>query len=280
MGYKMIRIKNSNFSAEQICESGQCFRMRKAGENKYTLIAHGKYLEILQEKVESNSISSFMCSQDDFDKIWYNYFDMATDYGSFIASVPSDDNYLLQTVRHGSGIRILNQDIWEILITFIISQQNNIKRIRKSVEMLCERWGEKKETEDGIVFHAFPDVESLAAASDEELRSCGLGYRSRYLSQTARMILHKDIDLRALRFMGYSQAKDELLKLCGVGNKVADCICLFALHQLEAFPIDTHINKVLALYYPGGFPFDIYEGYAGVMQQYIFYYDLMGVSER
>ena len=121
-------------------------------------------------------------------------------------------------------------------------------------------------------------MEALARVSEEELRACNLGYRSRYIVGTSNSILKKEVDLDALRDMDYTHAKSELLKLCGVGEKVADCICLFGLHHMDAFPVDTHIRKAIETHYPSGFPFERYAGYAGVMQQYIFYYDLMNMT--
>ena len=163
-----------------------------------------------------------------------------------------------------------------MIVSFIISQQNNIRRIRKCIETICERYGEARISESGVSYHAFPEPEALALASQEELQDCNLGYRSRYIRQTAGSIVQGEVELERLQKMDYGQARAELKRLCGVGDKVADCICLFALHHLDAFPRDTHINQVLERRYRQGFPFDRYRGCAGVMQQYLFYYDLNG----
>ncbi|MFP3153154.1 8-oxoguanine DNA glycosylase [Lachnospiraceae bacterium ZAX-1] len=266
----MVQINNSNFSIEQIAESGQCFRLNKIKENKYVLIAFGKYLEIIQEQEEV----IFSCTADEYNDIWRHYFDLNTDYNRFVESVFDADTYLYHAVQFGKGIRILKQDIWEILISFIISQQNNIKRIKKSIELLCERFGEKKYDMEGNVYFDFPSVQALAQAMQEELDACNLGYRSRYIASTANSILNQEVNIESVEQMDYEHAQKELLKLCGVGNKVADCICLFALHHLDAFPVDTHIKKVIESHYPKGFPLETFLGYAGVIQQYIFYYDL------
>jgi N-glycosylase/DNA lyase len=242
--------------------------------DSYNLVAFGKYLEIQQK----NDNISFDCSQDDFDNIWKKYFDMETDYGAIINSIDSNDNYLTMAAQYGSGIRILRQDLWEMIVSFIVSQQNNIKRIRKCINILCERYGEKRVSENGVEYYDFPTPQKLSEATLEELFSCNLGYRSRYIRETASSIYHSEIDLEALYDMDYASARKELLKLCGIGAKVADCICLFALHKTEAFPIDTHINKVLAAQYSEGFPYDRYADYSGILQQYIFYYDLNGMS--
>ena len=284
----MIKITAADLSMRQISESGQCFRLNQIGEERYGLVALGRYLEIEQRGEEL----LFSCTQEEYDAVWRQYFDMENDYRLYRNAVQAEDTYLLEAVTFGSGIRILRQDVWEMLISFIISQQNNIKRIRKCIETICERYGEKIVPEDAdhiddfvnsgdsvnpdrpASYYTFPDVQALARVSEEELRACNLGYRSKYIVETSNSILRGEVDLEAIKKMGYKQARGELTKLCGVGEKVADCICLFGLHYMDAFPVDTHIRKAMDEHYPSGFPFDRYDGYAGVMQQYIFYYDL------
>lgn len=280
----MVKITAENLSIHQISESGQCFRLNKLTGERYALIALGKYLEIEQTGGEL----LFSCTKEEYDAVWRQYFDMDNDYGLYRNAVHEEDAYLSEAVAFGSGIRILRQDVWEMLISFIISQQNNIRRIRKCIETICERYGERVTLEDvdnadsvgrTITYCAFPDVQTLAQVSEDELRACNLGYRSRYIVETSNSILNGVVDLEAIKKMGYRQAKTELLKLSGVGEKVADCICLFGLHHMDAFPVDTHIRKAVEAHYPEGFPFDRYDGYAGVMQQYIFYYDLKNGME-
>lgn len=216
----------------------------------------------------------FSCTLGEYEKVWRDYFDLNRDYSQYIDMEGDWDDYLSRAVRFGSGIRILNQDLWEMMISFTISQQNNIKRIKKSIELLCERFGGKKCGKGGLAYYTFPQVHALAKATEEELKMCNLGYRSRYISSIANSILDKKLDLEKIKEMDYADAKKELLKLYGIGEKVADCICLFSLHHLDAFPVDTHIGKVFSQHYPEGFPFEKYKGYSGVIQQYIFYYDL------
>lgn len=275
----MIKVKTTDLSIQQISESGQCFRLNQIAENRYALIAMGRYLEIEQRGGEL----LFGCPQKEYDTIWRQYFDMESDYSQYRSMVSEQDDYLTKAAAFGSGIRILRQDVWEMLISFIISQQNNIKRIRKCIETLCERYGERKYFRDdgyakGTEYYTFPDAETLARVPEEELRACNLGYRSRYIVGTSNSILREEVNLDALKKMDYRQAKDELLKLSGVGEKVADCICLFGLHHMDAFPVDTHIRQAMDAHYPAGFPFERYAGYAGVMQQYIFYYDLKNMT--
>ena len=279
----MVTIEKENFSLKQICESGQCFRLKLLEETedtdgkihrRYGLPAFERYLEIRQ----CGCRIDFSCSKEEFDDIWKDYFDLEEDYGRLIASIDPEDHYLLKAASFGSGIRILKQDLWEMIISFIISQQNNIKRIRKCIELLCYKYGVQYQTESGEIYYSFPAPEALANAQIEELYACNLGYRSRYIKETASAVCKGEVELAKLFTMDYQEAAKELCRLCGVGTKVANCICLFALHKTDAFPVDTHINKVLQRYYPDGFPFEKYPGYAGSLQQYIFYYDLMGVE--
>lgn len=272
----MVQITKDHFSIEQICKSGQCFRMNALeGEKAGTvgLVAFGKYLEVFQ----NGDKIYFDCTQEDYENIWKSYFDMETDYAAIIEYIDAADSYLMSAAAFGSGIRILRQDLWEMIVSFIISQQNNIKRIRRCISLLCEKYGEKRIAQNGVEYYDFPTPEALFWASTEDLYACNLGYRSRYIHETASAVFHREIDLAKLSMASYQDACRELLKLCGVGAKVADCICLFALHKMEAFPKDTHINKVLAAQYPNGFPYERYNGCGGVIQQYLFFYDLNGM---
>lgn len=269
--YKVMKderttIAAKNFSIGQICESGQCFRMRPLEDGRFHLIAGGRRLELEQDE----EAVVFHCGQQEYEDFWRYYFDLDTDYSAYMDAISEKDRYLRNAAAFGSGIRILNQDLWEMTVSFIISQQNNIKRIRKCIDTVCEHYGTRR---DG--FYEFPTPEQLAAASEDELRSYGLGYRSRYLVGTAKMAAAGEVDLERIKELDYAGAREELLKLPGVGGKVADCICLFGLHHLDAFPVDTHIKQVLEAHYPKGFPKRKYKGFRGVLQQYIFYYDLM-----
>ena len=163
-----------------------------------------------------------------------------------------------------------------MIVSFLISQQNNIARIRRCIENICECYGEKLVNAHGETFYAFPAPEALACLEENALMECNLGYRSKYVVRTARAVASGEFDLEAVGQMSYGEAREALLALFGVGEKVADCICLFALHKLEAFPVDTHIRQALQIHYKRGFPKRRYQGIQGVLQQYIFYYELAG----
>ena len=157
----MITVELDNFSLKEICQSGQCFRMYETAENTYEVIAGDKYLKMTQE----GSIVNFYCSDMEFICYWVPYFDIDADYSSYIAKINPRDTYLVEAAECGRGIRILQQDLWEMIITFLISQQNNISRIRGCVERLCEAYGEKK-TSGEKEYYAFPTPEQLAGASE------------------------------------------------------------------------------------------------------------------
>lgn len=299
---RMVKVTTDYFSIRQICESGQCFRLERLekqtqgreslsapdrgesvwpdadGEERYALTALGRYLEIRQKGEEL----SFDCTRQEFGQVWKHYFDLEEDYGKIIASIDRQDAWLAGAAAYGSGIRILRQELWEMIVSFLISQQNNIRRIRKCIDLLCRRFGEEKRTLQGRIYFDFPTAKALSEASLEELGACNLGYRSRYIHETARRIAEGEVDLEQIKTLSHEKAREELMKLYGVGVKVAECICLFALHHTQAFPVDVHINRVLAGRYPQGFPFEQYQGYAGILQQYLFYYDLKkgGEEER
>lgn len=283
----MVTKTIKNFDLGQIWQSGQCFRMTQVDETHFQVIAGERFLEI--EKVGdgadqtmpgTGSQYAFICSEEEFDTFWHDYFDLETNYAEkYIEAINPRDEYLTSAATFGSGIRILRQDLWEMIVSFLISQQNNITRIRRCIQNICEKYGEERTTSNGQKYFAFPTPEALATLDDDDLKPCNLGYRSKYVVRAAKSVVSGEIDLEAIGQMNYKKAREELLKFFGVGEKVADCICLFALHHLQAFPIDTHINQALQAHYKRGFPNRRYHGFQGVMQQYIFYYELFGCSE-
>lgn len=261
-----------NFNLDQICRSGQCFRIKERENGRYEVIAGSRYLRAWQKEERCY----FDCEDVEFETFWKYYFDLEGDYENYIKQISAEDSYLKTAADFGCGIRILRQDLWEMIVSFLISQQNNIVRIRRCIENICKAYGKKQENRQGEIYHAFPEPEALSELDEDELKACNLGYRSKYVVRAAKSVASHGFDLEMLSKMPYSKAREELLKLYGVGEKVADCICLFALHNLQAFPIDTHIRQAMEQHYQQGFPICKYEGFQGVMQQYIFYYELYG----
>lgn len=266
----MIKRKIADLDLRQIAESGQCFRMVQKSEGVYSLFAFEKYLEIEQE----GDTFFFSCTENEFKEIWEDYLDLCTDYGAIKKSVDAEDAYLQEAVREGWGIRILRQDLWEMIVTFLVSQNNNITRIRRSIELLCSTIGEEKYTAEGMKYYAFPKPEEIVQSGMDVLSTLGVGYRDKYILGTAQAVLDGSLNLDMLRKADYETAHRELIKQYGIGKKVADCICLFGLYHIEAFPVDTHVKKILKAHYPEGFPHEKYKGYAGILQQYMFYHDL------
>lgn len=265
----MTEIRVDNFDLEQIAESGQCFRFKRLGEYHYSVVAFGRYLEMRQE----GNMLYLSCDEEEWKNIWYDYFDMGTDYGEIEKLVKnSGDVHLNEAFGKGFGIRILKQDLWEIVISFIISQNNNIPRIKKIIEGLCHDAGKEIEGHPGE--YAFPSYSDLEPSyfCDGRLH---MGYRVAYLKAMFEFVAAEPGWLDSLHNMSYEVARFTLLKRLGIGPKVADCILLFGLHHVEAFPVDTHVKQLLSKYYPSGFNFEYFSGVAGIIQQYLFYYELL-----
>ncbi len=260
----MININVNNFDLFQISESGQCFRFNPV-ENGYRIIADGKILFLNQPSPNTLTLE---CTEQEFNTYWREYLDLCTDYGSFISSIPSEDTFLTNAAKYGEGIRILRQPLFETLISFIISQRKSIPAIKTSIEALCRLCG--TEIDDNI--YAFPTASELASCSMDEILSCSVGYRARYILSAARRVAEGMVDLEAFHRLDDETILKALLEFDGVGIKVANCVRLFAYHRLAAFPEDVWIINTVNSYYAGKFPIELYDGFAGVMQQYMFFY--------
>ncbi len=260
----MIKLNIANLNLFQIAESGQCFRFNQT-EHGYRTIAEGKILDMCQESPDSITLN---CSKEDYKGYWHDYLDLSTDYASYISAIPSNDSFMTEAAIYGSGIRILRQPLFETLISFIISQRKSIPAIKTSIEAICRMCG--NEIDEGI--YAFPTPEQLASCSMEEILSCSVGYRARYILSAARSVAQGKTPLEELHKLDDDDVFKALLEFDGVGVKVANCVRLFGYHRLAAFPEDVWIINTINNYYGGKFPLDLYEGFAGVMQQYMFFY--------
>ncbi len=288
----MIQKNLSCFHIDQIADSGQCFRMVPYGAG-YSVISGSHFLVISQQE----QTVTFSCAEEEF-SFWEQYFDLETDYQTFIDSVSPEDTYLKQAAKYGSGIRILRQDLWEMILTFIISQQKTIPNIRALVELLSVRYGTRLEIPENLripdgpaCYYTFPSPQQLSHAALKDLLVLKLGYRAKYIKQVCEDACEGRLDLPRLTCMDYLSALTYLKQFYGIGEKVANCVCLFGLHHIDAFPVDTWIKKILLSQYapqtrlPEGLAetkvydlliqryFSRYKGFAGVMQQYIFYYE-------
>ncbi|MEG2037518.1 MAG: DNA glycosylase [Ruthenibacterium sp.] len=263
----MVVLQSDDFDIEKIADSGQCFRLTQATPGRFVLIAHGRVLFV--EDAPKGAV--LHCCEEDYQAIWRNYFDMDCNYKGFRAAVPKEDAFLTNAVRHGCGIRILQQDPWEMLVTFIISQRKNIPAIKRAVELLCEKAGERLLIGEQTYF-AFPCAARVAAMPPETLAACALGYRTAYLRAAAQRVASGALDLEGLKQADDSALLNALMSVPGVGPKIANCVMLFGYHRLSGFPRDVWINRVIEQEYHGEFPLARYAGFEGVMQQYMFFY--------
>ena len=258
-----------DFSIEAIAESGQCFRIVPEENGAFCITALDRLLTVRQLDEE---VFGFSCSDEEFDLVWADYFDLGTDYEVYRALTLPEDEYLKTAISFGSGIRILRQDAWEMLISFIISQRKSVPAIRTSVERLSERFGKPiGRYSDGRTAYAFPEADALAGADTEELSACGLGYRVGYVRNAARLVQSGELDLKRLEQLDTPQLIEALMKLQGVGIKVASCAALFGYHRLYTVPVDVWMKRVIDTVYNGSLP-EEYKPYAGVLQQYMFNY--------
>lgn len=259
-----IIIKNvTTFELADTLDCGQAFRWKQLTDNTWQGIAHSKVLKISKE---DNNIILHSTSVEDFENIWINYFDLNRDYDSII-ELFMQDPVLKKAIEFSSGIRILNQDPWEALCSFIISQNNNIPRIKGIIERLCAKFGDKL----GDDLYSFPSAETIAKASLDDILEIRCGFRAKYILDAAKKVSSKQIDLNKLIDTDYDSALNQLTGIYGVGNKVANCALLFGLKHIEAFPVDVWIKKALKTLYNGNLPQNLTD-YAGIAQQYIFNY--------
>ena len=296
MDYKEVKeIKNGikitgvkNFNPVHIFECGQCFRWEKQEDNSYIGVAMNKVIKVYMENrdvyIENTTI-------DDFYNIWEEYFDFKRDYDEVKTSLKVDP-VLKKAVDFGSGIRILNQEPFEIIISFIISSNNRIPMIKKVIKNISEKWGEEIYFNDKK-YYTFPSKERLKCASVEELRACSSGFRAEYIEKTVKAICAADESLEevacskeAFNIEDALECDDEkchieLQKLTGIGPKVADCIMLFSMEKYSAFPVDVWVKRAMQHFYLAPdvslkkireFGRNKFGDLSGFAQQYLFYY--------
>ena len=244
-------------------ECGQCFRWNADENGVYHGVVAGYYAQV---SVENDKV--YITSDAPFE-LWTEYFDLETDYAQISKSFTGD--YLRTCTEYGMGIRILRQESWEALCSFIISQCNNISRIKGIVERLCECFGEPKE-HMGKRYYSFPTADRLAQLTPEELAPIRSGYRAEYIINAAKAVTSGELDLEKLRSCDYKEAIKALRTVRGIGEKVANCVVLFGLNHMEAFPVDVWMKRALKENFPPDFDPESLGEYAGLAQQYIFYY--------
>lgn len=277
----ILKLKK-DFNSTHIFECGQCFRWNLQENGNYIGVVKDSVIEVMEKEDE---VIFRGVSESNLKDIVIEYFNLEINYGEIKNKLSRVDNYLKESIEFGNGIRILNQDIFETIISFIISANNNIPRIKKIIENLSKNYGNKIEY-NGKNYYTFPKVEDLSKATVADLRNLGLGFRDKRVYTTTRMILKKEIDIEKLKELNDTEKlREEILKLDGVGPKVADCILLFAFNRYDVFPIDVWVRRVMNdLYIKNPQESKVskveikklaeekYGELAGLAQQYLFYW--------
>ena len=283
MKEQKITLKNiDSFEPKHIFECGQCFRWNKNIDESYTGVVKNSVLNV--KKNNDNIVITGICT-DNLNELVNNYFDLNRNYNEIKQELSKIDNDVKQSIKYGSGIRILNQDLWETIISFIISANNNIPRIKGIIERMCAKFG-KKVTWNEKTYYFFPTPEELSKASVQDLRNLGLGFRDKRIYETTQIINSNKINLNTLKDYKTEEIREILLSLPGVGPKVVDCILLFSeLKRLEVFPIDVWVRRVMNELYIKiedeekvnkrevlQIAKEKYGDLAGIAQQYLFYW--------
>ena len=281
-----------NFSLKQTFECGQCFRFYKINDNNYIIVAFEKVIELKQD---GNNIFIYNSSEDDVKNIWIKYFDLDRDY-SEIQKELSKDELLRKSVEFGPGIRILNQDPFEILISFIISARNSIPSIMKTINKISLKFGREIEYK-GTLYYAFPTIDQIKDATLEDIQETGASFRSKYIIDTISNVYKskeaiksgnkelidelKKYDLDYIKNLDDDECHKALQEFKGVGAKVADCIMLFSMEKYSAFPVDVWVKRAMIYFYGAEdaslnkiriFGRNKFGKLSGFAQQYLFYY--------
>lgn len=282
---KLEEIKNGiilketkDFDPVHIFECGQCFRWIKEDDGSYTGVAKGKVINV---KKDGENIVIDNTNKEEFENIWYDYFDLGRDYTSLKKELAQHDENLKKAVDFGWGIRILQQDSWEMLISFIISSNNRIPMIQRAINNISEKYGKEIGEYRGRTYFAFPSPEELSKASVEELRECKTGFRDKYIYHTNKMVIEENLNMEDFIEMDSEECHKELMKFKGVGAKVADCIALFGMRKYDSFPVDVWVKRVMQEFYGAEdmslpkmrkYGMELFGEKAGFAQQYLFYY--------
>lgn len=264
------------FKIKEILECGQCFRFNKLESNTYEIIALGERLRVTQD----DTIIQLDCDERSYKDHWHAYFDMDRDYPLLMDQLMAKDDILKEAVVSKSGLRILQQEPFEMLMCFIISQNKSIPQIRILVERLSQSYGQVKKDQFGD-YYCFPTPEELKDVTEEDFRELKVGFRAPYLLDAVAHVLDGRLDLRALYQLNKEEARIKLMAVKGIGGKVADCILLFAYGKVDVFPIDVWVRRIMTEAYFHGektsdrkilaFAESYFDGISGLAQQYLFY---------
>jgi N-glycosylase/DNA lyase len=268
----------ADFDAKHIFECGQSFRWAREEDGSYTGVAYGRAINVWSDydkgivKIDNTSLR-------DFEDIWFDYFDLGRDYGA-IKEALCVDPVLDMAVKHGRGLRILRQEPWELLISYIISANNSIPMISRSIGLLSEMYGSRISYR-GKDYYAFPTQSELQDATLEGISLCRAGFRCKYIYQAVKMVSGGELRLDDIEDMDMDEARKELMRVPGVGPKVADCIMLFSMGKYRAYPVDVWVKRVTEYFFLERdvkmkeiqkFAADKFGDLAGFAQEYLFYY--------
>lgn len=256
------------FDPQKIIDSGQCFRAVRFSDGTFRFIFREQVLYLKKRGDEHYEVS---CNRDVWARIWHPYFDLDRNYRAISSRIPAKDRFLQTAAQTGAGIRILRQDPWEMLITFLISQRKSIPAIRSVVELLCQKYGTPIHTPMETLC-AFPTPQQMKEIRQEDYIACKAGYRAPYLCDAVEQVVDGRLDLKEIARLSDDGLLSALEGVKGVGIKVANCVALFAYGRTTCAPVDTWIKKVIQQKYRGRNPFGRYGDAAGIMQQYLFYY--------
>lgn len=273
-----IEVKDvHHFDPVHTFECGQCFRWNRMNNGSWSGVVRGLAVEL---DWDGRNMFFHDTSEKQFLEVWYPYFDLGRDYGAIKARLAENDPVMAEAIAFGQGMRLLKQDFHEMLISFLISQNNGIPRIRKIIESLSLNFGKPIENPKGT-YYAFPDLERLAGLSLEELKIVRAGYRDKFIIQSVSQIFNEEVDMNLIMGKDTKKSRDEMLKLFGVGEKVADCTLLFSGVRYDIFPVDRWVRRVMAELYLGyeadyhdiySFALERFGELSGFAQQYLFYY--------
>lgn len=273
-----IIIENDeSFNIVDILECGQVFSYKKTSDDAYFVISFDKYAKIIFDKTNTKIFTKDV-------EYFYNYFDLNTDYEKIKNNLKTNFGYFSKYLDAGKGIRLLKQDSYQTIISFIVSANNNIKRIKNILFKMSEKFGSKIENTD---FYAFPTLQQLSKATVTDFNLLGAGYRSEYLIETIKLLQTEEFSIKNLKSLTTKELKKKLLMLKGVGPKVADCIALFGFSRMDVFPVDTWIRKAYYLFETKKMSDDkisdyfvnIYKDLSGYAQQYLYNY-MLNVSKN
>lgn len=264
------RIRTPSFDLDKIAQSGQCFRWFEIEPSKYLVIDGRK--QALLEKTDRGEDSSIMqgvkitCEHGTLAH-WIRYLDLAADYSAMAAAIPWQDEPTAEAERTAHGVRLLRPNLWEAIVTLVISQGMSAEKTRRTVTKMCAALGEEVGGPFGV-YRAFPGPAKLQK-QEAALKAVGLGYRARYISNIARLVCEGGICLEYLRTADYTEARTYLKSIDGIGERIASLICLYGLGMKEAFPADSNFKKIVASKYGGRFPVELYGNMRGVIWLYV-----------